>query len=1160
VDVTVIGPGGASTTSSADQFTYTTAPAVSSVSPATGATSGGTPVTITGAGFTGATAVHFGTVAASNVVVNSATQVTATSPAESAGTVDVTVIGPGGASATSPADHFTFGTTVTAVSSTQAAGAYTAGATVPITITFSEAVTVTGTPQLTLNDGAAANYVSGSGTPSLTFNYSVATGQNTADLDYASTGALALNGGNIRDAGGNAAVLTLPATGTDGLATRNIVIDTTPPSGYSITPEFTAFNALTATGAGFTFSGAEIGATYNYTITSTGGGTAVTGSGTISSATQAVNGIDLVSTASGNTPLGNGTVTFSVTLTDAAGNVGVAAATTATLNTSVPPAFTVTPDETTYTSADDTNFGFTLANAEVNDTYTYSLLLRASQTAIRGSGTVTAASMQFSGIDISSLSSGSYTLHVILTNGASNARSENATVILNKAIPSFTITPTYAGINDQVEHNDSFTFAGAEVGTTYKYTINSSGGSGSVSGSGSVTSATQTVTGIDVSTLPDGTVTYSVTLTDALGNVSSPVTATAVLYLAAPGGYSITLDAPIFNATTAKTAGFTLGNAGIGDIVNYVFNSNVTGHYANQVTGTAAVTSTTQDIIDIDISSFPSGQIVLTVNLINPEGNSGPFAQATGTLDLVLPGGYTIKADQGVIGPGAAAAAGFTFTGATVGDVYACAITSSGGGGTITGSGPIASASQDITPINVSALPDGTLTYAVSLTSPDYNTGAVVTATALLEQHAPTGFTVTPDLSTINAVSVSSSGFTLSGAKVGDTYSYSISGIGGSPVTGNITASTQDITGIDLSSLADGTVTYSVTLSDAGGTSSPVTATATIDREAPTAIALSTSVAPANAALGTQVAVLQTVGPESSSAYTYALVSGAGGTDNGSFQISGDELLTNAVFSSTGQSTYSIRLQSSDSLGNSVQQQFLITISNTDPITPSVTISGSSAGTSIAANQTGAGAAVGTLATTAPAGGIEGSQINYSLVSDPGSPNNNNLFQIVNGQLQTTGTLTAGTYTVRVRSTSTFLISDVVDLSGVNGPYAFQVSLDPTQLPSSSFAQLAADAGLITLSSDAAGSWNPAVSTNLEAHGSLAQPNYQGSYASFWSTVTAANPSATLQNVVGSSGVDLAATQSTGSPAAWAVVDQPGNYAVGVQVYTEKVFTITVTP
>ncbi len=83
--------------------------------------------------------------------------------------------------------------TVTAVASTQPTGAYGAGTPISITVTFSELVTVTGTPQLTLNagSGAVANYTSGSGTSTLTFTYTVAAGQNSADLDYASTTALA---------------------------------------------------------------------------------------------------------------------------------------------------------------------------------------------------------------------------------------------------------------------------------------------------------------------------------------------------------------------------------------------------------------------------------------------------------------------------------------------------------------------------------------------------------------------------------------------------------------------------------------------------------------------------------------------------------------------------------------------------------------------------------------------------------------------------------------------------------------------------------------------------------------------------------------------------------------------------------------------------------
>ncbi len=117
---------------------------------------------------------------------------------------------------------------VTAVSSTQAAGTYAAGTTIPITVTFGEPVVVTGTPQLTLSDGGTANYVSGSGTATLTFNYVVAAGQNTQDLDYASTSALSLSGGTIKDLAGNAGTLTLPPTGTNGLAAIDIVVDTTP--------------------------------------------------------------------------------------------------------------------------------------------------------------------------------------------------------------------------------------------------------------------------------------------------------------------------------------------------------------------------------------------------------------------------------------------------------------------------------------------------------------------------------------------------------------------------------------------------------------------------------------------------------------------------------------------------------------------------------------------------------------------------------------------------------------------------------------------------------------------------------------------------------------------------------------------------------------------
>ena len=109
VDVTVTTANGTSATSAADHFTYVApaAPTITAVSPTSGPAAGGTSVTITGTGLTGATAVKFGTNAATGVVVNSATSVTATSPAGT-GTVDVTVTTANGTSATSAADHFTY--------------------------------------------------------------------------------------------------------------------------------------------------------------------------------------------------------------------------------------------------------------------------------------------------------------------------------------------------------------------------------------------------------------------------------------------------------------------------------------------------------------------------------------------------------------------------------------------------------------------------------------------------------------------------------------------------------------------------------------------------------------------------------------------------------------------------------------------------------------------------------------------------------------------------------------------------------------------------------------------------------------------------------------------------------------------------------------------
>ncbi|MCK6566326.1 MAG: sortase [Anaerolineales bacterium] len=124
----------------------------------------------------------------------------------------------------------TGGPTVINVTSPTPDGTYFPGAVILIEVVFSETVNVTGVPQLTLELGAVdgiANYLSGSGTNTLTFTYTVVTGDVTPDLDYVAAGSLALNGGTIRDVALNDANLSLPTPGAPGSLGDNkgIVID-----------------------------------------------------------------------------------------------------------------------------------------------------------------------------------------------------------------------------------------------------------------------------------------------------------------------------------------------------------------------------------------------------------------------------------------------------------------------------------------------------------------------------------------------------------------------------------------------------------------------------------------------------------------------------------------------------------------------------------------------------------------------------------------------------------------------------------------------------------------------------------------------------------------------------------------------------------------------
>nr|WP_314707222.1 autotransporter domain-containing protein [uncultured Comamonas sp.] len=275
-----IGATAPAATSSAAALTVSVPlPSVTSISPNTGLTAGGTTVTINGTGLSGATAVTFGATAATGFTVNSSTQITAMSPAGAAGTVDIRVTTAGGTSATSVADQFTY----SAAQQTQTItflnpGPQIFGTTPTLTATSSSGLTPTFTSSTT---GVCT--ITSSGV--LTF---VTAGSCTIDADQA----------------GNATYAQAPYV--PQTFTVNAVVPGAPVVGVATAGDTQATVTFTAPASN---GGAAIIAG-GYTVTASPGGASATGSSSPITVTGLTNGLPY---------------TFTVTATNSAGT-GIASA------------------------------------------------------------------------------------------------------------------------------------------------------------------------------------------------------------------------------------------------------------------------------------------------------------------------------------------------------------------------------------------------------------------------------------------------------------------------------------------------------------------------------------------------------------------------------------------------------------------------------------------------------------------------------------------------------------------------------------------------------------------------------------------------------------------------------------------------------------------
>ncbi|MGY4228639.1 hypothetical protein ACVMIH_006000 [Bradyrhizobium sp. USDA 4503] len=225
-----------------------------------------------------------------------------------------------------------------------------AGKVVTITVNFSNTVNVTGAPELLLNDGKAATYLSGSGSQALVFSYTVQDGDSTSDLQVQS---LSLNGGTIRDPGGQDADVTHAATDL------HLVIDAIAPT-VSVAASSTALLAGQTSIVTFTFSEAVTGFALTDTTVSGGALSNLVHVG-VNAAHQDIYTATFTPDVT-NAEAGSVQVNAS-SYTDSAGNAGAASSAISFTGDTKAPTVAVAADHTTLVAGDSAVVTFTFSEA-----------------------------------------------------------------------------------------------------------------------------------------------------------------------------------------------------------------------------------------------------------------------------------------------------------------------------------------------------------------------------------------------------------------------------------------------------------------------------------------------------------------------------------------------------------------------------------------------------------------------------------------------------------------------------------------------------------------------------------------------------------------------------------------------------------------------------
>lgn len=831
VDVVVATVGGSATMTGA--LSYIAAPSITSVSPAEGPIAGNTAVTISGSGFSGATQVTFGGTAATFAVAG-ATQITATAPPHSVGTVDIQVTTPGGTSVTGPGDQYTYTAvpTVTSISPTSGSG------------NGGTSVTITGTgftPSSTVKFGAAnATNVSYSSSTTLTANAPAGTGP--VDVTVSTSGGTSATSASDRFTYVSAPTVTGLSTNLGSTA-----------GGLAVTVTGTGFTGATAVKFGATVAGFSVNSDTSISATSPPGSVGVvdvtvTGPGGTST-TSAVDRFTYIATPTAasislsNVPFNSAAVPIPVDLSNHI--TAVAVVTPASHGTAVATGTTLTYTPTPGFSGAD-SFTYTMTNAAGTSTAgTVSVSVLPSTFAYSPSAPAAGSvGVAYSTTSLASASGGSGTYSYVIVSGAlpigltlsSNGLLSGTPTATGTFTFSIKATDTVTTTNPPVTSNTltmtisaptiTFTPAAlpdATAAVPYTQTVQASGGA---------TPYTYVLTG----TLPAGlgwnatTGTISGTPTQTSVGSSVTVSATDGNHFSGSVTYTVRVLGPNLNIVTSSLAAGTLG-------VPYTQAVSVSGANAGftvTATGLPNGLQLTQSGGNYAITGTPTaaGSFSVTIRLDDTTtGTGAPFSRTT-TMPLSVNTGSVTLTPTTLPTPVAGQAYNQTFTASGGVAPYRYTVT--------TGALPAGLTLDPVSGVlSGAATSTGTSTFTVTVK--DSSTGPGTPLSALQSYN----FNITGQVASAPAVQTQ----TLSSAPV--TFRATANAVGGPfsriaiatpPSSGTAVVNGEDIVYTPTPS-TNGDVTFAYTLTNAIGTSAPIPVTVTVRAVPVTAAPQETSVA-----------------------------------------------------------------------------------------------------------------------------------------------------------------------------------------------------------------------------------------------------------------------------------------------------------------------------